>query len=137
MKPLLAPLTVLSPLALGALLRELSLSATNSTLTASAGQVAPQELAHALASADRLLAGGIVLSIAFCLVWLGRASGRGRLQMACSGLLLAGLCRISVTLWGLGKMEFIPRSPAMPDKMVAEMLKRNPTNHARWPGLRQ
>ena len=91
MKPLLAPLAVLSPIALGALLRELSLTATNSTLTASAGQVAPQELAHALASADRLLAGGIVLSIAFCLVWLGRSSGHGRLQMACSGLLLAGL----------------------------------------------
>ena len=91
MKPLLAPLAVLSPVALGALLRELSLSASNSVLTASAGQVAPQELAQALASADRLLAGGIVLSIAFGLVWLGRASNRGRLQMACSGLLLVGL----------------------------------------------
>ena len=29
------------------------------------------------------------------------------------------------------------RSPAKPDGMVAETLKRNPTNHARWPGLRQ
>lgn len=91
MKTLLAPLAVLSPVALGALLRQLSLSTTNSALTASAGQVAPEELAHALASADRLLAGGIVLGIAFGLVWLGRSSTRGRLQLACSGFLLAGL----------------------------------------------
>ena len=33
------------------------------------------------------------------------------------------------------KMEFIRRCPAEPDGMVAETLKRNPANHARWPGL--
>ena len=35
------------------------------------------------------------------------------------------------------KMEFIRGCPAVPDEMVAEMLKRNPIHHARWPGLRQ
>ena len=35
------------------------------------------------------------------------------------------------------KMASIRRCPEEPDGMVAEMLKQNPTNHARWAGLRQ
>ena len=35
------------------------------------------------------------------------------------------------------KMEFIRGCPGEPGEMVAETLKWNPTNNARWPGLRQ
>jgi len=82
---------VFAPAAVGAFLRSLSISTANREVTASAGMVAPSEVAHALAMADEFLAVGLIVSLAAALVWLGSAFKRSRPgQLACT-LVLVGL----------------------------------------------
>jgi len=88
---------VLGPACLGAIGRWLSLDSFNQIVTSSPGGVAPQEVAHALATADQTLAVGLVISIAASLVWLGTNLSRERGAIMASSLVLAGLV---TTTWG-------------------------------------
>ncbi len=82
---------VIAPAAVGAFLRSLSISTANQELTASAGMVAPSEVAHAIARADEVLALGLIVSLAAALVWLGSALKRSRPEQLACTLVLLGL----------------------------------------------
>lgn len=82
---------VLSPAVVGATLRSLEIATSNRELTASAGMVAPSEVAHALAMADEFLALGFIVSLAAALVWLGSAFKRSRAEQLACTLVLVGL----------------------------------------------
>ncbi len=84
-------LLVITPAAVGAFLRSLSISTANHELTASAGMVAPSEVAHAIARADEVLALGLIVSLAAALVWLGSAFKRSRAEQLACTLVLLGL----------------------------------------------
>ena len=92
MKRNLRPLIlVLSPAVVGAALRSLEIASSNREFTASAGMVAPSEVAHALAMADEFLAVGLIVSLAAALVWLGSAFKRSRAEQLACTLVLVGL----------------------------------------------
>jgi len=82
---------VIAPAAVGAFLRSLSISTANREVTASAGMVAPSEVAHALAMADEFLAVGLIVSLAAALVWLGSAFKRSQAEQLACTLVLVGL----------------------------------------------
>jgi hypothetical protein len=82
---------VLSPAVVGAALRSLEIASSNREVTASAGMVAPSEVAHALARADEFLALGLIVSLAAALVWLGFAFKRSRAEQLACTLVLVGL----------------------------------------------
>lgn len=82
---------VLSPAVVGATLRSLEIASSNREFTASAGMVAPSEVAHALAMADEFLAVGLIVSLAAALVWLGSAFKRSRAEQLACTLVLVGL----------------------------------------------
>lgn len=82
---------VFAPAAVGAFLRSLSISTANREVTASAGMVAPSEVAHALAMADEFLAVGLIVSLAAALVWLGSAFKRSQAEQLACTLVLVGL----------------------------------------------
>ena len=82
---------VIAPGAVGAILRSLEISTANREITASAGMVAPSEVAHALARADEFLALGLIVSLAAALVWLGSALKRRRPEQLACTLVLLGL----------------------------------------------
>ena len=82
---------VIAPAAVGAILRSLEISTANREITASAGMVAPSEVAHALARADEFLALGLIVSLAAALVWLGSALKRSRPEQLACTLVLLGL----------------------------------------------
>ena len=82
---------VIAPAAVGAILRSVEISTANREITASAGMVAPSEVAHALARADEFLALGLIVSLAAALVWLGSALKRSRPEQLACTLVLLGL----------------------------------------------
>lgn len=72
MKSRLLPVAfVLAPAILGVLARGAYFATANGELTASAGRVAPQEIASTLAAGDQILAIGLAISAALALVWIG------------------------------------------------------------------
>ena len=68
---------VLFPALLGLVARGAEFASANGVLTASAGRVAPQEIADTLATGDLMLAVGLAVSLAFSLVWIGVAARDG------------------------------------------------------------
>ena len=68
---------VLAPAALGVLARGAEFATANGELTASAGRVAPQEIASTLAAGDLTLASGLAISAALALVWIGAGVREG------------------------------------------------------------
>lgn len=88
---------VLAPTGLGGLARLLAILDGNATFTASAGIVAPQEVAHTLSGADQALAYGLQVSILATLVWLVIHFQKGGRMIFGQGMVLAGL---SAATWG-------------------------------------
>ena len=88
---------VLAPAGLGGLARLLAILDGNATFTATAGIVAPQEVANTLSGADEALAYGIQVSILATLVWLVIHFRKGGRVVFAQGLVLAGL---SAATWG-------------------------------------
>lgn len=105
-------LVVLSPAVVGAILRSLQIMTANREFTASAGMVAPSEVAHALAMADELFAMGLIVSLAAALVWLGSAFKRSRPELLACMLVLIGLV---IAIGGTRQLSSINREIADPE----------------------
>ncbi|MDA0947621.1 MAG: hypothetical protein O2799_03835 [Planctomycetota bacterium] len=92
MKNRLLPIAlVLAPAVLGLLARSAEFATANGVLTASAGRVAPQEIASTLAAGDLILALGLAVSLALALVWVGAGAREGSRTWAPRALVAAGL----------------------------------------------
>ena len=92
MKNRLLPVAlVLAPAVLGLLARGAEFATANGALTASAGRVAPQEIASTLAAGDLVLALGLAVSLALALVWIGSGVREGTRTWAPRALVAAGL----------------------------------------------
>lgn len=92
MKNRLLPVAlVLAPAVLGILARGAEFATANGVLTASAGRVAPQEIATTLASGDLILALGLAVSLALALVWIGAGAREGSRTWAPRALVATGL----------------------------------------------
>jgi hypothetical protein len=82
---------VLFPALLGLVARGAEFASANGVLTASAGRVAPQEIADTLATGDLILAVGLAVSLAFSLVWIGVAARDGLRGWAPRAVVALGL----------------------------------------------
>jgi len=92
MKNRLLPVAVvLAPAVLGLLARGAEFATANGVLTASAGRVAPQEIASTLAAGDLVLALGLAISLALALVWIGTGAREGARSWAPRALVAVGL----------------------------------------------
>ena len=92
MKNRLLPVAVvLAPAVLGLLARGAEFATANGVLTASAGRVAPQEIASTLAAGDLVLALGLAISLALALVWIGTGAREGARTWAPRALVAVGL----------------------------------------------
>jgi hypothetical protein len=90
-KRLLSVVLVLAPALLGLLARGAEFATANGVLTASAGRVAPQEIASTLAAGDLVLALGLGISLALALVWIGTGVREGARSWAPRALVAVGL----------------------------------------------
>jgi hypothetical protein len=90
-KRLLPVALVLAPAVLGLLARGAEFATANGVLTASAGRVAPQEIASTLAAGDLVLALGLGISLALALVWIGTGVREGARSWAPRALVAVGL----------------------------------------------
>jgi hypothetical protein len=90
-KRLLPAALVLAPAVLGLLARGAEFATANGVLTASAGRVAPQEIASTLAAGDLVLALGLGVSLALALVWIGTGVREGARSWAPRALVAVGL----------------------------------------------
>ena len=92
MKNRLLPVAVvLAPAVLGLLARGAEFATANGVLTASAGRVAPQEIASTLAAGDLVLALGLAISLALALVWIGAGAREGARTWGPRALVAVGL----------------------------------------------